>query len=169
MEKEKCSCGNMATWLYMPASSEPMERFHCDEHVPRGCSCNNRRVSRYDYGPTPLEKDDLPEGEENIDWKWIEKDVKWTHIDEQGREYPCCEYEYDEEGFDSPLPCPYCDEGKAYLDFEDRNIDYKDKTYAITAWFYQCSQCKKEFTTTESDTKSLSQIPGYMENASKNN
>ncbi len=168
MKKELCSCGKMATWLYMPGYAKGESPFHCDDCVPRGCSCHNRPVSKFSYGHSPLEKDDLPEGKENVDWKWIEKDVQWTHIDTQGREFPCCEYEYEEEGFDSPLPCPMCEDGKAYLECETRIIDYKGQPHSVEAYFYQCFQCKKEFTTMESDTKTLSQIPGYMENTNDN-
>jgi hypothetical protein len=30
-----------------------------------------------------------------------EEKTHWCHIDEKGREYPCVEYWYDEEGWDS--------------------------------------------------------------------
>jgi hypothetical protein len=37
-----CSeCNAVATWHYMPhPSSEDRDAWRCDEHVPRGCSCN---------------------------------------------------------------------------------------------------------------------------------
>jgi hypothetical protein len=40
-----------------------------------------------------------PEGVEGIDWKRYGKN-QWYYIDEKGRPYPCCEYDYDEKGFD---------------------------------------------------------------------
>jgi hypothetical protein len=42
----------------------------------------------------------LPDGEEGKDWKWIESGKIWCNIDELGREYPCCEYMYSEDGWD---------------------------------------------------------------------
>ena len=74
--KYKCNCGKLAVWIYAP--SDDVGQF-CDDCVPRGCSCN-------DY---PIDDD-----YENIDpnnWK--------PDIDEKGREYPCCEYWYDEKGW----------------------------------------------------------------------
>jgi len=47
-----------------------------------------------------------------VDWAWVEHpgdeymdEIKkeegfWINLDERGRPYPCCEYDYDEEGFD---------------------------------------------------------------------
>jgi hypothetical protein len=32
--------------------------------------------------------------------KWIEDGKVWCHVNEQGREYPCVEFLYDEDGFD---------------------------------------------------------------------
>lgn len=110
LNKEKCKCGAIAIWLYMPgaASEHP---FYCDDCVDRGCDCEWNAVSKDSYGPTPLEEDYLPKGIEGVDWKWVirpatEKmsEIKigeyWTSIDKKGREYPCCEYMYDEKGFD---------------------------------------------------------------------
>ena len=88
MSKELCNCGKNATWEYLKGGNS----YSCDDCVPRGCSCNN----------TYVETDDpeyLPEGIEGKDWKWVEPGV-WTYIDEQGREYPCAEYSYSEDGFD---------------------------------------------------------------------
>jgi hypothetical protein len=42
----------------------------CDLHVPRGCSCN------------------------------INPDTGIEDVDERGRFLPCCEWDYDENGFD---------------------------------------------------------------------
>jgi len=95
---EKCDCGNKATWLYMPGFREGSP-FFCDECVHRGCSCNHRYVDVNAYHP-PLENPDMPEGIEGVDWKWIEPNKIWCSIDDKGREWPCCEYEYDEEGFE---------------------------------------------------------------------
>ena len=109
INKEKCDCGNIATYLYMPGRSDE-QNFFCEDCVPRGCSCEWTYASRHAYGPTPLEEDLMPEGVEGKDWKWIERaadeeyeEIKkgevWVYIDEQGREYPCCEFMWDANGF----------------------------------------------------------------------
>jgi hypothetical protein len=68
MSKIKCiSCDAKAVWCYMPGTDN---NYYCDEHVPRGCSCN---------------------------YKDEESDNQFT--DEQGRLVPCCEYGFDEEGY----------------------------------------------------------------------
>jgi hypothetical protein len=41
-----------------------------------------------------------PSGVEGVDYKWVEDDV-WTTIDSQGREYPCAEYCWSEDGFET--------------------------------------------------------------------
>lgn len=85
---EKCKCGQTATWLYMPGSMPAP--FFCDDCVPRGCSCNQYSVTEFD----------MPSGVENVDWKWIDKDkTLFTYIDKTGREWPCCEFEYEEDGW----------------------------------------------------------------------
>ncbi len=96
--KELCDCGKVAVWLYMPGFKEGSP-FFCEECVNRGCSCNHRYVSADAYYP-PLETPDTPEGVEGKDWKWLEPGKVWCHIDEEGREYPCCEYSYTEEGWE---------------------------------------------------------------------
>lgn len=71
--KHKCHrCEKVATWYYMPSSDRwtEEERYSCDTHVSRGCSCNI----------------DPCTGKEDVDIK--------------GRRYPCCEYMYSEDGWD---------------------------------------------------------------------
>lgn len=85
----KTDCNNIAVWCYMPASED--NPYYCEEHISRGCSCNTEHNGNDWY--------EEPKGIEGKDYKWIEKDIEWTPLDEQGREYPCCEYEYDENGF----------------------------------------------------------------------
>lgn len=98
MNKSLCDCGRVATWCYVPGYRGGSNPYHCDDCVPRGCSCNHRYVSPDAYHP-PLDQPDLPEGEEGKDWKWVESGV-WTHIDDQGREFPCVEHFYEQEGWD---------------------------------------------------------------------
>ena len=69
--KQRCHCGKIATWNYLPDDLEdnPLaNKYFCDEHVHRGCSCN------------------IVNNKE-------EKDI-------YGRLLPCCEYDYDEFGHD---------------------------------------------------------------------
>lgn len=99
--KEKCGrCSEVATWLYMPSGMESRP-FFCDSCVPRGCECNTYHMDPSSYFP-PLDSPHLPDKEEieGIHWKWIEKDVSWCYIDGERREFPCCEFTYDEDGFD---------------------------------------------------------------------
>lgn len=117
MEKKKklCDCGKMAVYLYIPGYAGGGNPFVCDDCISSvdsiGCSCNWRHYDVNAYHP-PLDKPELPEGVEGKDWKWVEHpgddywtEIKkeegiWQYIDERGRPYPCCEYEYDKEGFD---------------------------------------------------------------------
>jgi len=98
MEYKKCDCGKKATWVYMPGFKDGSPYF-CDDCVHRGCSCNHRYVDVNAYHP-PLDNPEMPEGTEGVDWKWVEQDKVWVYIDEQGKEYPCCEYDYEENGFE---------------------------------------------------------------------
>lgn len=98
-EKIKCcKCGGYARWYYMPGSNDSTdgkEDYYCDKHVSRGCTCNWRNVQQE---PPPTD---------NNDWKWITAydgkplpaETYWVRLDEQGREYPCCEYDYEKDGF----------------------------------------------------------------------
>lgn len=58
---EACDCGAPGVWFYMPMSDQP-KPYYCEEHVPRGCSCN------------------------------IDPDTGVEDTDELGRLLPCCEY-----------------------------------------------------------------------------
>lgn len=100
IRKKKCShCENDAVWFYMP-SSNGMVNF-CDECVPRGCTCNVHNIEEF-VNPT----------ESNIMW-WnndantyingsllkTSKSFYFEQLDEKGRRFPCCEYDYDENGW----------------------------------------------------------------------
>lgn len=91
-EKEKCDCGNMAIYCYMPGYSGGGNPYHCSDCVSRGCTCNFKYIGTHG----------MPEGEEGKDWKWVEEYGKkvWVELDEKGREYPCAEHMWDPEGFD---------------------------------------------------------------------
>ena len=111
MEKHKCDCGKMAVWVYLPGYSGGGNPYSCDDCVISeddniGCSCNWNYAK--DQEGLPF---DLPEGVEGKDWRWVEhegeymdkitkEDGYWINLDERGRPHPCCEYMYDEDGFD---------------------------------------------------------------------
>lgn len=117
--KHRCSqCGNQAVWLYMPNGN-----FYCAEHVPRGCTCN----------VCDIEFDGEPKSDSNLLW-WSKNDYEenmyqnnldnfatkerqvdsfyYEYLDEKGRREPCCEFEYDEDGFE-------IEETQYYLDRRD--------------------------------------------------
>lgn len=102
MSKELCECGKIAVWCYMPGYSSGDSPYSCDDCVPRGCECNYEYFNVTSYHPT-LNKPNLPEGIEGTDWKWIEKDKIWTHLDDNKKEYPCVEHYYEPEGFEREL------------------------------------------------------------------
>lgn len=72
------SCRSLAVWQYAP-SGGPKHPYYCDDHVPResGCSCNAY------HGPYP---EFHPKAE--------------RALDTDGRELPCVEYWYDDDGFE---------------------------------------------------------------------
>ena len=98
---EKCDCGKVATWLYMPGYSSGGNSFSCDECVPRGCSCNEYSTKPEDYHPPAGFNPSDEDGVEGVDWKWLNQEkTLWTHIDDKGRKWPCCEFENEPDGFD---------------------------------------------------------------------
>ena len=101
MSKELCNCGSVAIWCYMPGYSNSANPHYCDKCVPRGCDCGHEYVNSESYHPA-LEGKNLPDSdsEEGVDWKWIEPYKVWCYLDEEGREYPCCEFLYDEDGWE---------------------------------------------------------------------
>jgi hypothetical protein len=85
--KKKCKCGKIATWLYMPAEED---WFCCDDCVPRGCSCNVDLKEEFFTDDLTQEKyDELCKDENNLE----------ELFDDKGRQFPCCEWWYDKEGF----------------------------------------------------------------------
>lgn len=71
MKKICLKCDRMAVWDYAPKDGDLS---YCDECVPRGCSCNL------------LCPDDGHDGEQEHD--------------DQDRELPCVEYDFNPKGFD---------------------------------------------------------------------
>ena len=86
--KEKCyDCSQVAQWLYAPGKNDPEGvDYYCDDCVPRGCSCNLT----------------LKDGVEEImiDLYEMNPDEDYYQpLDENGREYPCCEFLFSEKGW----------------------------------------------------------------------
>jgi len=94
MIKELCECGKIAIWCYMPGYSSGCSPYFCDECVHRGCDCHNRYMDTED----PLFEP--PEGQEGIDWKWVEEGRIWVSVDDKGREWPCSEYDWETNGYE---------------------------------------------------------------------
>ena len=94
MIKKNCvSCGhNMAVWEYMPND----DISYCNDCIydadgNNGCSCN------WQYGSD----DEIPEGILDFDYRWVYKKKRiWIKLNENGKPYPCVEFDYDEDGFD---------------------------------------------------------------------
>jgi len=79
-DKEVCSCGKPASWIYGPKSDG--NPYACDDCVPRGCSCNMKLKE----GVEIVEDDcgnilNPPEDYEQL-------------LDDEGRMIPCCEWIY---------------------------------------------------------------------------
>ena len=64
------------------------------------------------------------------------------------------------------LECPYCD-GKANLQREAKELNYRKEAFKIVAHFYKCEKCSEEFTTTEADSISL--VQAHNQYREKNN
>ena len=75
-KKNKCiKCAKTAQWYYVPykIGKKEVDKYWCDECISRGCSCN---IIKYDHSKQFDEQD----GEQ--------------YKDDQGRLFPCIEYEF---------------------------------------------------------------------------
>ena len=121
--KAKCSnCGKFATYSYMPG-----KEYYCYDCLPKGCSCNNESFFEEEIEEQKKEYIEKIENGEKyflLDFGSIQmhygKETKITDkeeilnklrtgnvlhflmvpLDENGNEYPCCEYFQDSEGFE---------------------------------------------------------------------
>jgi len=103
MLRELCDCGKVAVWCYMPGYSSGDSPYFCDDCVGRGCSCNEYSVVNEHYHPPGGIHPDDDDGTEGVNWEWVEPGVRWAHIDEKGRRYPCAEYDYDPDGYERDI------------------------------------------------------------------
>jgi hypothetical protein len=92
MTKERCECGKLAIWVYMPGYSNGDHPFFCDDCVPRGCECNHRFIG----------DEELPNGEEGKNWIRVDNN-NWVFLDEKQREFPCSEFDNDPDGYEREL------------------------------------------------------------------
>lgn len=111
--REKCSCNKIATYYYAPSyeGKKEEQNYYCEDCVPRGCGCNYHHSKPEDFHP-PLDEGEKPEGIEGKDWKWVEiperegvaattkEDGLFVYLDVKGREYPCCEFMWSEDGWE---------------------------------------------------------------------
>jgi len=139
LEKFKCiNCNSnkLATWIYMPGYSNSIkyeEDCHCDDCVPRGCSCNNE-ILNGELSKEEIQKQIKELLKQNIKIKnygskihEVGKELEIItdknlikilffnltteqllhfeiiFLDEKGREYPCCEYFYEESGLEREI------------------------------------------------------------------
>jgi hypothetical protein len=93
-----CECKKIATWLYMPSSSNTSHPYYCDNCVPRGCSCNMEYTVKSPQAHENGYGEDPPS--DGRSWKWIEENISWVYTDNKGRELPCIEFDYSDEGYD---------------------------------------------------------------------
>lgn len=106
--KETCDCGAQAQYVYMPGYSDNDNSFSCYNCVSKGCDCNYRPISW-------LTTED---GVEGVDWHFIDDSkTRYCSIDENGEEYPCSEYSWEENGF-------YTEEYENYLKSECEKLGY---------------------------------------------
>jgi len=128
-KKELCHCGKEAVWVYSPNG----DNYYCDDCISSkedvGCSCNWENINENRlYSEGKDMSDHLPKGEENINWRWVEQpeshglkvtkeDGYWITLDDKQRPYPCCEYNYSENGF-------YTEEYEKFLEDECIRIGY---------------------------------------------
>ena len=91
---KKFASGKIATWMYMPADGLLRRSpFYCDDCVPRGCDC---QIEWEDGDIHPVSHKEINDGlkdEKSLAYKRHRKD-------DEGRLMPCCEFDYEEFGFE---------------------------------------------------------------------
>lgn len=113
MSKHLCDCGKIAQYNYMPATDKPVNKYYCYDCIvsDEGCSCNWR------FG-------EEPEGVEGVDWKWVKtngNEDTWQYLDINGNPYVCCEYDFEEEGYEIEVKLYISDEQKKSI------VNYPEK------------------------------------------
>ena len=106
-KKKCCQCGKMATWFYVPGRG--VGNFYCDDCVPRGCTCHIRNLNYESTcvweGINPIvyySENDLGDGDsypKHCSLERKEDSVAFEILDEDGRRFPCVEYDFNSDGF----------------------------------------------------------------------
>jgi len=135
IKKEICTCGSnkIATYSYSPGYGDGSTPYHCEDCIStkegNGCSCNWNNINdNRIYSDGKDQTDYLPDGVENIDWKWViqpeedgvkitKEDGYWQELDDQQRPYACCEYDNSPNGY-------YTEEYEQFLESECKRIKY---------------------------------------------
>ena len=65
--------------------------------MPKGCTCNDEPYIFYDEEDGMIEN--FPEGIEGKDWQDVNKKY-WRKLNGEGNQLPCCEWWYEEEGWE---------------------------------------------------------------------
>jgi hypothetical protein len=98
MKKFLCKCKKIATWEFVPSSTNKRNPYYCEECVPRGCICNTEYVPN----STDAQENGFGELPDTVmPWRWIIKDKSWCYTDSQGRDFPCIEYWENKHGFEA--------------------------------------------------------------------
>jgi hypothetical protein len=80
MQNIKClECDKPATYVYLPNN----KYVYCDDCISRSCSCNHNSICDFPIPDNYIE---------NKNFKWVD-DETWEELGEDGRPYPCCEYD----------------------------------------------------------------------------
>ena len=117
MEKVICKCGNVAVWCYLPTDA-----CYCDECVPRGCDCNIYNITEFELSNDIDLQDYIFYKESDIiahmnseithdelfkrgikcddNTKDMINRFKYYEMLDKGRPFPCCEFIYEEDGWD---------------------------------------------------------------------
>ena len=95
-----CKCNKKdAVWLYMSGHNDGND-FFCDDCVPRGCSCNQYAVEEFGFNNKSNSNYIFWNKELTKSTDTITSDTFYYEpVDERRRRYPCCEYDYEEDGF----------------------------------------------------------------------
>lgn len=110
----RCSmCDNDAKWYYMPHTNG--RRYYCDNHVPRGCSCN--KYSIHEFGE--------PETSQKFYWCNKEETI-YEYLDDNNLPYPCCEFDYEENGQEFIEPVYVIDKEIVVSIYNDTKHKLKD-------------------------------------------
>ena len=86
-------------WLQIPGHDDGND-FFCDDCVTRGCSCNQYAFEEFNFNSNHNSNYIFWNKELTKSTDTIKDDTFYYEpVDERRRRYPCCEYDYEEDGF----------------------------------------------------------------------